>query len=484
VKSAVENLDPTRVRLTVEVPYEELKPSLDAAYKKIASQVTVPGFRRGKVPPAIIDQRFGREAVLEEAVNDALPKMYGQAIEENKLDVVGRPEVEVKEAAPGTDLKFTVEVDVRPEITLPDYQGIAVTVDNVEVSDEQVDERMDALRRRFATLTTVERAAAKGDHVVINLVASIDGVSLDDGTATDLDYEVGSGTMVEGLDEAVTGLSAGESANFSAKLVGGSHAGDEAEVSVTVTAVKEAELPDLDDEFAQLASEFDTFDELRADARENLLRLRRMEQVGQARDKVLEALLERVDIPLPASVVDAERQWRDEALAQQLSQSGMSRDGFLKVQGKTAEEFDAEVDEQVRNGVKAQFVLDKLADAEQLSVNQQELTEHLIRRAAGSGMSPDQFAQQVVQGGQVPALVGEVRRGKALELVLAAATVTDESGEPVDLKAGEDPSVANAMAAAVAAAEAAEAAGDDTAAAAGDAETDETADTTEAAEQA
>jgi trigger factor len=433
VKSAVETLDPTRVRLTVEVPFAELKPSLDAAYQKIAEQVNVPGFRKGKVPPRIIDQRFGRGPVLEEAINSALPTLYGKAIEENKLEVVGRPEVEVTDFTDGEQLKFTAEVDVRPEFDLPGYKEVAVEVEDVEVTDEQVDEQIDSLRKRFGTLSGVERGVETGDFVTLDLVAAIDGEELEDGSATGISYEVGSDSMVDGLDAAIAGKLAAETAQFRSKLVGGSRAGDEADITVTVGAVKARELPDLDDDFAQLASEFDTLEELRTDLRERLARAKKFEQGAQARDKVLETVLEAIEIPLPAKAVEAEIAWRTKQLDQQIDAAGMTREGFYKLQDQTEEAFTAELDKQVRDGMKAQFVLDKVADSEELSVNQAELTQHLIRRAQGSGMTPDQFARSVVDGGQVPALVGEVRRGKALQLILENATIKDASGNVVDL---------------------------------------------------
>ncbi len=438
MKSAVETLDPTRVRLTVEVPFAELKPSLDTAYKKIAEQVSVPGFRKGKVPPRVIDQRVGRGAVLDEAINTALPDLYTQAITENKIEVVGRPEVEVTEFADGELLKFTAEVDVRPEFDLPEYRGVSVEVDDVAVADEDVDEQVEALRKRFGTLTGVDRPVQAGDFVTVDLVATIDGAQLEDGTASGVSYEVGSNSMVDGLDEAIIGKSAEETAHFVSKLVGGSRAGEDAEIEVTIGAVKARELPALDDEFAQLASEFDTLDELRADIRGRLERAKRFEQGAQARDKVLEAVLTTVDVPLPAKAVEAEIEWRNEQLDQQISQAGMTREGFLRLQGQDAETFAADQDKQVREGMKAQFVLDRLADQEKLSVNQNELTQHLIRRASGSGMSADQFAKSVVDSGQVPALVGEVRRGKALQLILENADIKDASGNPVDLSLLDD----------------------------------------------
>jgi len=433
VKSAVENLDPTRVRLTVEVPFAELKPSLDAAYKKIAEQVNVPGFRKGKVPPRVIDQRFGRGPVLEEAINSALPDLYGKAVNEAKLEVVGRPEVEVTDLTDGEALKFTAEVDVRPEFDLPEYKGLEVQVDDAEVGDEQIDEQIESLRKRFGSLVGVERSIEDGDFVSLDLIASIDGETLEDGTATGVSYEVGSGNMVDGLDEAVLGKNAGEEVDFRSTLVGGSHAGDEADIKVTIGSVKTRELPELDDDFAQLASEFDTLAELRESLTARLAKSKRFEQGAQARDKVLEAVLEQIDFPLPVKAVEAEIAWRNEQLDQQIEAAGMTRDGFFKLQDQTPEEFEAELDKQVRDGMKAQFVLDKLADAEELSVNQGELTNHLIRRASGSGMSPDQFAQSVVQSGQIPALVGEVRRGTALQQILDAAVVKDVSGNEIDL---------------------------------------------------
>ena len=439
MKSAVETLDPTRVRLTVEVPFAELKPNLDAAYEKIAGQVNVPGFRKGKVPARVIDQRFGRGPVLEEAINSALPELYSKAVQENKIEAIGRPEVEVTEFADGGELKFTAEVDVRPEFDVPEYQGVEVEVDDIEVTDEQLEEQIDGLRKRFGTLVGADRPIETGDFVTLDLIATIDGVELTDGAAAGVSYEVGSDSMVDGLDAALTGRTADEIVEFNSKLVGGEHAGDAADIKVTITAVKARELPALDDDFAQLASEFDTLEELRTDLSERLTRAKKYEQGAQARDKVLEAVLGKVDFPLPANAVEAEINWRNEQLDQQLESAGMTRDGFFKLQDQTVEEFTADLDKQVRDGMKAQFVLDKVADAEELSVNQMELTNHLIRRAQGSGLSPDQFAQSVVQSGQVPSLVGEVRRGKALELILKGAQIKDVSGNAVDLSELDTP---------------------------------------------
>ncbi|QKV94974.1 trigger factor [Streptomyces sp. NA02950] len=435
MKSAVENLNPTRVRLTVEVPFEELKPSLDAAYKKINQQVTVPGFRKGKIPARVIDQRFGRGAVLEEAVNDALPKFYTEAVNEGELNPLGQPEVDITELKDNELLAFTAEVDIRPSIEIPDYSGIEVTVDSVEVSDEDIDASVEQLRDRFATTTAaVERPAAEGDVVVIDLEAKVDGEVLEDGVAQGVTYTIGSGELLDGIDEAVTGLEAGGSATFTSELKGGSAQGKEAEVSVQVSEVKARELPELDDDFAQLASEFDTLEELRADSRKRLAQTKKFEQATQAQEKVLDALLELVEVPIPEKLLEDEINTRKHNLEHhQLGQMGLNLDSYLEMQGKTAEEFDAELREQAEKGIRTQFVLDELVNKEQLSVGQEELTEHLMRRAQSSGMSPDQFAQAVVEGGQVPMLVGEVARGKALAVVVEAAKVVDDKGETVDL---------------------------------------------------
>ncbi|MCL6733411.1 trigger factor [Streptomyces neyagawaensis] len=434
MKSAVETLNPTRVRLTVEVPFEELKDSLDAAYKKINQQVTVKGFRKGKIPARVIDQRFGRGAVLEEAVNDALPKLYTEAVNEAELNVLGQPEVDITELKDGETLNFTAEVDVRPTIEIPDFSGIEVEVDAVEVTDEDIDKAVEQLRERFASTSPVERAAEDGDVVTIDLQAKVDGEVLEDGVAEGVSYTIGSGELLDGIDDAVKGLEAGAEATFTSELKGGSAAGKEAEVTVKVTQVAARELPELDDEFAQLASEFDTLEELRADSRKRLENMKQYDQATQAQERVLEKLLELVEVPVPEKLLEDEINTRKHNLEHhQLGQMGLDLEKYLEIQGKTVEEFDAETKEAAVKGIKTQFVLDELVAKEKLNVNQEELTEHLMRRAASSGMSPDQFAQAVVQNNQVQLLVGEVARGKALALVVEASTVKDTNGELVDL---------------------------------------------------
>ncbi|MGG5260900.1 trigger factor [Phycicoccus avicenniae] len=416
MKSAVETLSPTRVKLTVEVPFDELKPMLDDAYRTIGAQIQVPGFRKGKVPARIIDQRVGRGAVVQEAVNEALPRFFAEAAEAEDVRAIGQPEVDVT-AVPledGQDLEFTVETDVRPTIELPDLTGIAVSVDDVAVSDDDVEERLTSLRERFGTLVGVDRAVEDGDHVSIDLSASIDGEEID--SVTNVSYEVGSKNMLEGMDEALLGMTAGETKQFTAPLAGGDNEGQDADCTVTVQSVKVRELPELDDEFAQLASQFDTMDELRADVVTQAEQAKKYEQGIQARDKVLEHLLETVDVPVPDGIVEAE------------VHSHLEGENRLE-----DDEHRAEVEESTRKALKAQFLLDAIAEQREVKVEQPELIEYLVMSAQQYGMDPNQFAQAIDQQGQIPAMVQEVARRKALAAVLDDATVTDASGNAVDL---------------------------------------------------
>jgi trigger factor len=418
VKSAVETLNPTRVKLTVEVPFDELKPSLDAAYKTIGSQLNVPGFRAGKVPARIIDQRVGRGAVLQEAVNEALPRFYGQAIEENKIRPLGQPAVDVTDlpVEVGQDLKFTIEVDVRPELELPDYDGIEVEVDVVddETTAADVEERMTALRQRFGTLTGVERVAAMGDFVSIDLTASIAGDEIDH--AKGISYEIGAGNMIDGLDDQLIGMAAEETNTFTAPLAGGDQEGQDAEVTVTVQSVKERVLPELDDEFAQLASEFDTIAELQADVHGQAERAKKLEQGVQARDKVLEHLLANTEIPVPDALIATE-------VNQHLEDESRLED----------EEHRTEVDADTRRAMRSQFLLDAIAEKEKVSVGQAELIEYLVMSAQQYGMDPNEFAKSVEEGGQISSMVAEVARRKALAAVLNKAKVVDTAGGEVNL---------------------------------------------------
>ncbi|GAB2960144.1 trigger factor [Micromonospora polyrhachis] len=440
MKSTVETLSPTRVRLAIEVPFVELESSLKKAYREIAQQVNVPGFRRGKVPANVIDQRVGRGAVLNEAVQEAIPENILAAVREHEIKTLGRPEVEITELTDREVLKFTAEVDVRPELILPDLSGIEVTVDEVQIGDSEIDEQVDSLRQRFATLKTVERAAQEGDFVQIDLAATVDGEEVPGGSATNISHEVGSKQLLPGLDEVLVGLSAGESTTFVTQLVGGDFAGRDADVAVTVRTVKEKELPELDDEFAQLASEFDTLEELRNDLRERVTRGKKVEQIYAARDKALEQLVAAAEVPAPEGVVRDEVEHRKQAMVDQLERIGASLEEYLAAEEKTEEQIDAELTEAATDGVKIQLLLDTLADAEDVQVSDDEFGHEIVHRAQRAGMAPQQYYDQLVRSGAAGAVFGDVRRGKALSSVMERIKITDSAGNEVTLDAvrGED----------------------------------------------
>jgi trigger factor len=435
VKTDVEELSPTRVRLTIEVPFDELKPNVDRAYREVARQVRVPGFRPGRVPPRVIDQRFGRGTVLEQAVQDAVPQLYGKALEENDVFALGQPAVEITKLDDGRELAFTAEVDVRPKFDLPDINGMPVTVDNADVTPDQVEEYIGALRERFASLKGTDRPAADGDFVSIDLSAEMDGKPVEDAQANGVSYEVGSGQMLDGLDEALVGMSTGESKTFSALLAGGKQAGHLAQVTVTVVSVKVKELPELDDDFAQSASEFDTLGELRAGTRAQLETMRRAGQAGQARERALDALLARIDIPLPDDLVDSEAASRRQSLSDRLERSGNTMDEYLEATNQSAEQLDEQFVQDARRSIKAGFILDKLAAQEELGVDQEELAAYVTEQAYQMGISPDRLAKELSDRGQLPSVAGDVLRRKAMTLIAERASVTDEAGREVDIKA-------------------------------------------------
>ncbi len=417
MKSDVETLTPTRVKLTVDLSFDELEPQLKAAYKRIADQVNVPGFRKGKVPARVIDQRFGRGLVIEEAVNEAVPAAFDKAVEDNSLKPMGSPDFDVKELNDGENLTFTVEVDVRPEFELPDLESITVEVDGAEPTGDEVTEQVDALRTRFATLTDVERPAQDGDVLLVDLSGSCEGEEVEDLNASALSFEVGAKEEpLPGFDEAVRGASADDVRTFSFPAEAGQYEGKDIDVTVTVTSVRERELPVADDDFAVLASEFDTMDELIEDVRDKAKRMKRVDQGVQARTKLHDQLLESVDFPLPESLVarELEEHFQD---------------------GHGDDEHKGTFESEARGRIKSAILMDRIADENELSVGQEELSAWLMQQAPRYGMSPDQFANELVKAGQVQMAVTEVRRAKALAFVMEKATIVDPSGETVDLEA-------------------------------------------------
>jgi len=417
LKSTVEKLSPTRVKLSIDVEFSELKPHIEGAYKTLSEKINIPGFRKGKVPAAMIDQRVGRGAVLDEAINAALPTFYSQAAKENDVLVIGRPNVDITELKDNEKLSFTVEVDIRPEIALPDFAQIKIEVDDVLVTDSDLEKQIESLQIRFGTLTTVEKTVESGDFVSIDLLATDGGKEIDGGSANEISYEVGSASMIEGLDEALIGLKVGESKSFETALVGMPES-QKASVQVTLKAVKKRELPPLDDAFAKLASEFETLAELKGDLTTRLTRLKQMEQGAQARDLLVEKLTSSIDIPLPAEIIEEE-------VNTHLEKEGRLDDAKHR----------AEVNDEVKATITREFLLDSIVKAESVAVNESELTEYLVRAASRYGMTPDQFIKEVSQAGQVTTMVAEVARAKALAQVLSRVQVVDKSGKKVDLEA-------------------------------------------------
>jgi trigger factor len=418
VKTTVEKLTPTRAKLTIAVTPEELKPSIDHAYSHIAESVNIPGFRKGKVPPQLIDQRVGRAEVLNHAVSDGLDRFYRQAVQDEKIRALGRPEADIL-TLPDVktftgDLVVTVEVDVRPDFVIPDYDGLTLMVDPVTVSADDVQDELDALRSRFGTLVTVDRPAKVGDFAQLDLVATIGGEEVD--TANNISYEIGSGELIEGIDEALDSLTAGESTTFESTLVGGDSAGEKALISVTLLAVKERELPEADDDFAQIASQFDTITELKADLKEQALKSKEFGQVSQARDMIIDELVKLVDIPVPQQLIDDE-------VHRHLENENRLDDDVHR----------AEVAESSEKTFRSQILLDSIAEKEEIKVSQNELTQYLIQASAQYGMEPGEFIKVLDENGQIPAMVGEVARGKTLAVILSRANVVDTKGKKVDV---------------------------------------------------
>lgn len=422
MKISVRNLEPTKVKLTVTVEPEELNPYLDAARKEIAKQVNVPGFRKGHVPGKIIDQRIGFAAVAGEAVNDAVPELYSKALDEKKIRPMAQPEFDVQDvpqsANDETKLKFTATVERRPDIELPEIDGLEIAISKPEVKDEDVDKRLETLRQRFGTLVGVDRPAAKGDFANIDLTAEIDGETVD--SQEGVSYELGSNTMLDGLDEALDGLSAGEESTFEGTLEAGEHEGQKATVKVKVNSVKAEELPELNDEFASEASEFDTLDELKADIRKAAAQDAEGRQATEARDAFIAKLQEGLEIPVPKGV-------KANMVEEQLK--GMTPDPE-----KATKEQKAQAEETVEKDLRDQMVLDALAEKLDVQVSQSDVFNFLASIAQQYGMDPNNFIQAIIKNGQLGSAVQEVGRSKGLLAGMRAVKFTAD-GEVVDLSA-------------------------------------------------
>lgn len=475
MKSTVEKLSPTRVRINVEVPFTELEPDFTAAYKEMAKQIRLPGFRPGKVPVKLLEQRVDRQAMLDQVVGEVVPGRYSEAVASAEVQPLGQPEIDITNKQYGEDLTFTAEVDVRPEIALPDLSALKIEVDAISVDDDEVDAELQNLRARFGTLTGVERPAEDGDFVSIDLSATVDGTEVEDAKTEGLSHEIGSGNLIDGLDDAIKGLSAGETKVFTTTLVAGEHAGEEAEVTVKLNSVKVRELPEPDDEFAQLASEYDTIDELKDSLVEQVKRVKRIQQAEQIRDKALETLLEQTEVPLPEAIVQAQV---DDTLHNAIHGLDHDESKFaeaLEKEGSTREEFDADNRGNAEKAVKTQLLMDAVADQLKIEVGQADLTERLVLMSRQYGIEPQQLLQVLQQNNQLPAMFADVRRGLTIAAVVHGATVTDSEGNEVDTAEFFGPSgqAADAGAGDAAADDAADTAVDDAADAADDAGDDE-----------
>ena len=419
MKTTVERLTPTRVKLTITVDAAGFKPALEKAYETVSSQVNIPGFRKGKVPATILDQRVGKDAIIAQAVNDGLDDFYREALIQENLKPLSTPQADIKSAPnaqePTNELVVELEVEVRPEFKLPDYKGLKIKVDAVKIAKMDIESELDALRARFGTLKTVDRPAKHGDFTSIDLTAAIGGAEID--TAKDISYEIGSGQLLDGIDEALETLTAGETTTFRSKLVGGDQAGSEAEVTVTLNAVKESELPKADDAFAQLASEFDTIAELKTDIEKKLEQNFVRKQILQARDQIVDQLVEKAKIPVS-----------DEAVKREV-------DSHLENEGKAMDDpHRVEVLEETEKNFRVQLLLDAVVDAESIKVEDQELIEYLAFQSRNYGMDPNDFIKQVANAGQVPMFVDELSRRKAVDALVAHAEITDAKGNKVSVE--------------------------------------------------
>lgn len=433
MKTTVDKLSDTRVKLTVNVPFAELDKEIAQAYAAIAQQVSIPGFRKGKAPRQLIDARFGRGPILEQVVNDMLPSRYEQAVTENDLKVIGQPEIDIAKLEDNDFVEFTAEVDIRPEFEVPDFSKISVKVPALETSEEDVDKALEDLASRFGELKDTKRKMKTGDYAIIDITTEVDGTKLDEASHEGMTYRIGDDNLIKGLDTALRGMKTDEDNEFTTTIQSGEREGDEATVKVHVQQTKERKLPDLDDEFAQMASEFDTIDELREDTKSRVEETKKSEQAAAIRDEVLKAALADVDFELPASVVDEQVHAQLHQVMGQLAHDEKALAQLLEAQGTTREEFDADARKSAEESVRTQLFLDALAEVEEPEVSQQELTDHILFTAQSYGMDPNQFIQQLQSSNQLGNLFSDVRRGKALAMAICRAEVTDEAGNKVDV---------------------------------------------------
>ena len=434
MKTTVDKLSDTRVKLTVNVPFAALDQEIDQAYAAIAQQVSIPGFRKGKAPRQLIDARFGRGPILEQVVNDMLPSRYEQAVQSEDLKVIGQPDVDISKIEDKDFVEFTAEVDIRPEFEVPDFSEISITVPAIKAGEEDVDKALEDLAERFGELKDTKRKMKTGDYAIIDITAEVDGEKIEEASTEGLSYSIGDDNLIKGLDTALRGMKTGEDNEFTSTIQSGEHKDEEATFKVHVQQTKERKLPDMDDEFAQMASEYDTIEELREATKTEVEESKKAEQAGQIRDEVLKAALADVDFELPQSVVDEQAHAQLHQILGQLAHDEKALAQLLEAQGTSREEFDQQTREQAEESVRTQIFLDAVAEKEEPEVSQQELSDHILFTAQSYGMDPNQFIQQLQSNGQIANLFSDVRRGKALAAAICRTTVKDEEGNDVDVE--------------------------------------------------
>ena len=434
MKTTVDKLSDTRVKLTVNVPFAELDQEIDQAYAAIAQQVSIPGFRKGKAPRQLIDARFGRGPILEQVVNDMLPSRYEQAVQSEDLKVIGQPDVDISKIEDKDFVEFTAEVDVRPEFEVPDFSEISITVPAIKAGEEDVDKALEDLAERFGELKDTKRKMKTGDYAIIDITAEVDGEKIEEASTEGLSYSIGDDNLIKGLDTALRGMKTGEDNEFTSTIQSGEHKDEEATFKVHVQQTKERKLPDMDDEFAQMASEYDTIEELREATKTEVEESKKAEQAGQIRDEILKAALADVDFELPQFVVDEQAHAQLHQILGQLAHDEKALAQLLEAQGTSREEFDQQTREQAEESVRTQIFLDAVAEKEEPEVSQQELSDHILFTAQSYGMDPNQFIQQLQSNGQIANLFSDVRRGKALAAAICRTTVKDEEGNDVDVE--------------------------------------------------
>ena len=442
MKSTVETLEDNRVKLSVEVDEAEFDTAVDAAFKRIAKEVRMPGFRPGKAPRRLLEAQFGSGVGREEALRESMPEYYAKAVIEHDVDVVAPPEIEITGGQEDGPVQFEAVVEVRPSINAAGYDGLQVEIPNPTPSDEEIDEQIDNLRKNFAELETVERAAEDGDHVTIDIEATHEGEAVPGLTTTDYDYEVGSGAVVAEIDENLRGTSAGDDVEFEADHPDPDE-DEPLKFSISVKEVKEAVLPDLDDEFAKANSEFETVEDLRSDMVERMGMMRIQQANMAVQQRTAEALAELVTDEIPESMVENEVNSRLQELVQQLQQQGMDVNAYLQAVGQTADSLAAEFREPAEQAVKVDLALRSVAELQGLNPDDDALDEYLAEMAGPSGQDPDELKARLAEVGQLSALRADIGKQKAMEWLTDNVALVDDNGEPIDRDALEFPAAAD-----------------------------------------